>query len=111
MASPEKEFTIETEILEWLNCQKGVFAFKVETGGYYDKKKGFFRKRKSKFNIKGTPDIIGIKSGKFFAIECKSLKGQITSHQERFLNHVILMGGKAAVCRSISEANQFLSTV
>jgi hypothetical protein len=101
----EREFLVETEILTWLNRQPGVFAFKVETGGYYNKNKGFYQRRRSKFNIKGTSDIIGCYKGQFFAIEVKREKGGVLSvHQKRFIQQVQAMGGKAGVARSILDA-------
>lgn len=110
LPSEEREFTIESNILEWLNLQAGVFAFKIETSGYYSKKLDMYRKRKSKFHIKGTSDILGLKNGKFFAIECKTKLGSISPHQKAFLEQVRKMGGKAAVCRSIDEAEVFLAS-
>lgn len=98
------EFQIETNILDGLNKIPGCFAFKVETNGYFDQNKGIYRKRKSKYAIRGTSDIIGVYFGKFFAFEVKSMKGKPTPDQLVFIETVKSKGGIAGIVRSIEDA-------
>ena len=55
---------------------------------------------------KGSSDLIGmfIGTGKFLAIEVKSLKGVEAEHQRAWGKFVIECGGIYAVCRSAEEA-------
>ncbi len=101
--SEPSEFQIETVILEWLNMQRGIFAFKVETGGFYNVKKRRFQKRKSKFVLVGTADIIGTLNGRFFALEVKSRTGRVSLDQLAFLKCVQDAGGIAGVVRSLED--------
>lgn len=66
-----KESEIEDSILCWLGSI-GVFAWKNQTAGYFDTKRGVFRKHKSKHALNGVSDILGIfPDGTFLAIEVK----------------------------------------
>ena len=106
----KKESDIENEILTWLNNQKNILAFKVETSGYWDQKKQFYRKRKSKFVLPGTSDILGVYEGKFFAIEVKREKNfKISNHQLHFINEIRKNGGFAGIARNIQEAALILN--
>jgi hypothetical protein len=107
----QEEYLIETEILHWLNRQPGTFAFKVETSGYYDASRGFYRKRKSKFFFKGTLDIVGCKAGEFFSIEVKTPKGRVSPEQKAFISFIVGAGGKATVCRSLADAQMFFQSI
>ena len=99
------EFEIENEILNWLNNQKNILAFKVETNGYWDPKKQFYRKRKSKFVLPGTSDILGVYEGKFFAIEVKREKNyKISNNQLNFIYEIKKNGGIAGIAKNIEEA-------
>lgn len=55
---------------------------------------------------KGSSDLIGIikPSGRFFALELKTLSGKVTEEQVMFIKLVNNMGGYAAVARTIEEA-------
>ena len=55
---------------------------------------------------KGSSDLIGIlkPSGRFFALELKTLTGKITEEQVMFIKLVNNMGGYAAVARTLEEA-------
>jgi hypothetical protein len=47
----------------------------------------------------GTPDIIGCKSGKFIAIECKSEKGKMSNLQDYYGKRIFVNGGFFYVAR------------
>lgn len=96
----EKE--IEHGILHFLNAFLGIRAYKVETTGVYDSKRGCYRKR-GKYVRKGMSDIIGIVEGRFLAIEVKSENGTLTPDQKSFILDVNESGGIAFVARSIQD--------
>jgi penicillin-binding protein-related factor A (putative recombinase) len=114
------EFNIEMDILTWLNLQPGVFAFKVETRGFYDEARGFYRRNRNRFVLKGTSDIIGIYQGKFLAIEVKTPTNQKrffkkkTEHelnQHAFLDKVTQSGGLAFCASSLDEVVSFFKSI
>jgi penicillin-binding protein-related factor A (putative recombinase) len=51
----------------------------------------------------GVPDIVGVYSGRFFAIEVKTEKGKLSPHQERFIANINDNGGLAFVARCIDD--------
>ncbi len=99
MSPTEKQ--IETSIIQWLKY-KGIFAFKIENGGVFDQKRNVYRVNDS-IRIKGVADIVGIYKGKPLAIEVKSLKGKLSTHQIWFLEEWKNNGGIAIVARSIED--------
>ena len=50
----------------------------------------------------GIPDIVALKGGHMFGIECKAGKGQVTALQQRELDAIAAHGGTALV---INETN------
>lgn len=104
------EKQIETLILKWLNFQPGVMAFKVNTVGIYDTKRGIFRRIVNPFIHKGTSDIIGLCNGTFFCIEVKHpdrLKS-VTEEQTRFIDQVKNRGGYGMVATSLQQVENFI---
>lgn len=54
---------------------------------------------------KGSSDLIGITpSGRFLAVEVKTIKGMATQEQMDFIDAVNRKGGIAGICRSAQEA-------
>lgn len=103
----EKE--IEHEILHYLNRQPGVWAFKVNTLGVFDKEKNVFRRSNSPFQLKGVSDIIGSIDGYFLAIEVKrSEKAKRSKEQEAFVNKINQLGGFACFAWSLSQVEALL---
>lgn len=107
----DSEKAIETTILTWLNLQPGCFAFKVQTMGVYDQRKGLFRKA-GKGVIRGTSDIIGLLHGQMLALEVKtphtyksffSRPGELEARQKLFLDQVRSKGGIAEVVCSLTQ--------
>lgn len=104
----QSEFQIETKILMWLNAQRGCFAFKVDRDGYWDAKRGFYRKRKSAFSVPGTPDIVGCLYGSFFAIEVKKPGGKVSDEQKNWMRVAgEKSGAPSAVACSLEDAISF----
>lgn len=74
MAIDLTETQIEELILTHLNFKKRIFAWKVPKSGYFDTKRGIFRKQVSRFAINGNSDIAGFLPGKGLYIEVKTPK-------------------------------------
>jgi hypothetical protein len=105
----EKE--IENAILEFLNYQVGVFAFKVNTMGVYDQRGGFYRKL-SKHVIPGTPDVIACVDGLFAGFEIKTKTGRQSNEQKLFQEKLISKSnGLYFIVRSVKDAEQALASV
>lgn len=115
----EKE--IEEGILDYLNCLPGCFAFKVRTGGYFDQRRGFYRKNLSKYIIAGTPDIlccyqvntIGVNTrGLFIGFEVKTNKGRQSDRQKEFQARLqSKANGYYFVVRSIKDVEAAIAAV
>ena len=72
---------------------------------------------------KGSSDLIGLRSleitsellgqriAQFVALEVKTPLGTLSPEQRAFLRLVEKLGGMAAVCRSVKEAEQVLAVV
>lgn len=121
------EKQIESQILDWLNLQPGIFAFKVNTTGIWDTKRKVFRTIKNKHIHRGTSDIIGTKYGKFFAIEVKTLKqykelsglnyskgdkvNPRYDEQVYFLHRVCLMGGEGIFACNLDQVIAFVESM
>ena len=115
MYANEKQ--IETSILDYLNSLRGCFSFKIHTGGIYDPKTKRLRTLANKHQHKGTSEIVGIHKGKFFAMEVKRPKTEISSKtyatkdQKLFIKRIIDNGGAAGVVRSVRDAVLFLENL
>jgi hypothetical protein len=120
------EKQIESQILDWLNLQPGIFAFKVNTTGVYDTARKCFRTIKNPHIHKGTSDIIGCKNGRFFAIEVKTPKAHKkiiksvpgsfipSSHevnQAQFLCRIMKKGGFAMFASSLDKVISFIKSM
>lgn len=59
----------------------------------------------------GIPDIIALKGGHMFGIECKAGKGQVTALQQRELDAIRAHGGTTIVVRedNIDELKEVLN--
>lgn len=103
-------------VLQWLNYQRGVFAFKVNNVGIWDAAKGIHRKP-SKFSVPGTHDIIGLIHGKFFSIEVKTPEGlrkflnrpgKTELNQQAFMERVKKSGGASTAICSLDQTIAFI---
>ena len=88
-------------IYEYLKY-KGHLVVRVYAGGLR-KDDGSYRPQP--YLQKGTSDLlVCVKpSGRFLSLEVKSKDGQVSEHQDAFLESVIRAGGEGAVVRSIND--------
>lgn len=111
------EKQIENQILNYL-ANKRIFAFKNQSTGIYDPKKGVFRKKPAN-HINGTSDILGcLPDGRFFALEVKKpyiskktmtikyrtqeeLEKLASDDQVKFINKIKSLGGIAFYADSV----------
>ena len=115
MASSPSEHEIQQRIR--LACGRGpVRLWRNNTGALVDQQGRFMR-----FGLcKGSSDLIGLRSleitpemvgqrvAQFVALEVKTASGVVSSEQRAFLQLVQQLGGVAAVCRSIEQAQAVL---
>jgi hypothetical protein len=100
-----------------LACGRGpVRLWRNNTGALVDQQGRFVR-----FGLcKGSSDLIGLRSvvvrpemvgqriAQFVALEIKAPQGVVSPEQRAFLRLVEELGGLAAACRSVEEAEQLL---
>ena len=103
------EKPIETAILNYLSFIPNCYCWKNNSMGVYDGKKGIYRKARSKHNINGVADIVGVYKGRPLFIEVKSKTGKTSRDQELFLKRVIKLGAIAGVCRSVDDARELIN--
>jgi hypothetical protein len=115
---------IENQILTYL-ANKKIFAWKNQSQGTFDPRKGVFRKSRNVHHINGVSDILGIIDGKLLAIEVKKpyisrktlqikyrtqeeLEKLASEDQIRFINRVKSLGGIAFLADSIETVEDQL---
>ena len=118
------EKIIENQILTYLNNKK-IFAWKNNSTGVFDPRKGIFRKSRNPHHINGVSDILGVIDGHFLAIEIKKpylskktgqfkyrtqeeLEKLATDDQVKFVNRVKSLGGIAFFADSIDTVEDQL---
>jgi hypothetical protein len=115
MVSSPSEHEIQQRIR--LACgRRAVRLWRNNTGALVDQQGRFVR-----FGLcKGSSDLIGLRSleitpemvgqrvAQFVALEVKTASGVVSSEQRAFLRLVQQLGGVAAVCRSIEQAQAVL---
>ena len=89
-------------ILFYLNYH-GFKAWRTNTVGIYDQKRGVYRKNASL--LKGVPDIIGFRrsDARFIGVEIKTGRDDLSGHQGAFLDELVQAGGFALVVGSFDE--------
>jgi hypothetical protein len=105
IAMPER--VIENQILVWLHYKK-VFVWKNPSSGYFDAKRGRFRKHRSPFAINGVSDIIALHKGRAIFIEVKTPKGRVSPEQKAFIEKAKESGAIAFVARSLTDVEREL---
>jgi hypothetical protein len=60
-------------------------------------------------SLEVTPELVGQRIAQFVALEIKTPHGAVSPEQLAFLALVEQLGGVAAVCRSLEEAEQVLA--
>lgn len=106
----ETEKDIENAILAALKLVKGCKAWKNQSVGIYDPTRKTFRSR-SKYQIKGVSDILGIYKGRMLCLEVKTQKGRLSPEQKQFLEEMQALGAATACVRSVPEALTVLGLI
>jgi len=117
MASSPSEHEIQQRIR--LACGRGtVRLWRNNTGALVDQQGHFVRFGLCKGSsdliglraLEITPELVGQRIAQFVALEVKTPQGVVSPEQRAFLRLVEQLGGMAAVCRSVEEAEQSLGT-
>ena len=107
MKNQPTEKEIENAILDYLALLPGCY-WKNNTVGVYDPIKKVHRKP-GKHHRNGVSDILGVdSSGRFIAIEVKTLKGRVSENQKLFLEDINKHGGLGFVARSVDDVRREL---
>lgn len=96
------EKDIENAILQALQFIPESKFWKNQSVGIYDPTRKTFRSR-SRYQIKGVSDILGIWRGRMVCIEVKSAKGRLSPEQASFLEEMRNLGALSLVARSVSD--------
>ena len=116
-SSPSSEHEIQQRIR--LACGRGpVRLWRNNTGALVDQQGRFVRfglcKGSSDLiglrSLEITPELVGQRLAQFVALEIKTAQGVLRPEQQAFLRLVQQLGGVAAVCRSVEEAEQLLGS-
>jgi penicillin-binding protein-related factor A (putative recombinase) len=103
------EADIEKAILQYLEFIPGMYAWKNPSAGFFDAKRGKFRKHVSKYAINGTSDILGIWDGRFIAIEVKRPENKERPlDQKLFIDQINRRGGIAFFATSVEDVKKGL---
>jgi hypothetical protein len=117
MASSLCEHEIQQRIR--LACGRGpVRLWRNNTGALVDQQGRFVRFGLCKGSsdliglraLEITPELVGQRIAQFIALEVKTAQGVLSPEQRAFLRLVQQLGGVAAICRSVEEAEQLLDT-
>jgi hypothetical protein len=101
-----------------LTCGRGaVRLWRNNTGALIDQQGRFVRfglcKGSSDLiglrSLEITPELVGQRLAQFVALEVKTAQGVLSPKQRAFLRVVQQLGGVAAACRSVEEAEQLLA--
>lgn len=104
-----KEQPVQGHILHYLMIN-GIFAWKNSNGSTYDPTRKIFR-RKTKYEINGVSDILGIlPDGRFLAIEVKRFnpKTYPSQPQKYFLTNINKSNGLAFVAWRLEDVIEML---
>lgn len=104
---PTPETLVKRQISEYIAIFHpcAMFWWNKSTG-IFDKKRGVFRKAKSRFDMNGVPDILGIYRGLFFAIEVKAGKNKPSESQDKFLLEFNRRGGFGIVAYGVADVQK-----
>lgn len=106
--SSKPEQNIQRAVLDYLaHCPTVAWAQKMGVGAVRipdDSTRGY---RYVTFGFRGCSDIVGqMTDGRFLAIEVKTVRGEVTDAQQRFLDLVKSHGGVSGVVRSVDDARE-----
>ena len=99
-------------ILQTLNlAHPGTFCWRQETRGLPVRTKTGWQVRRNTQEL-GKADIAGVTNGYGWVIEVKLPGGYLKPHQRIWLEDYVKRGhGRAAVCHSVDEAEEFIMAV
>lgn len=106
------EKQIENDILQWLNLQPDIVAWKNNSMGVFDPVKGVFRKPVNPYLRNGVSDILGVFRrrglGIFLALEVKTEKTRNNASVEQiyFIQDVVKYGGIASIVWNIDQVER-----
>jgi hypothetical protein len=83
-----------------LPAAKRVFFWRQNTAGMHRDGRYFSL---PKHSMRGIPDIIALKAGRFIGIEVKAPKGKLSPDQAEFVRLCVTNGGDYIVARSIDD--------
>ena len=103
------EQEIQNSILEFLRFHK-IKSWRNNSGAVYDPRGNRFRK-KSKYDLNGVSDILGIlPDGRFLAIEVKkNAQARVRPSQREFLDEIVRSGGVGFVAHDLDIVERELS--
>ena len=90
------EHQVQLEIMEYLRYNHYMF-WRNNTGMIK------LDKRHIRFGQVGSPDLMAVKNGKFYAIEVKSPTGKLSEFQKSWLSEAEDNGARCIVAHSIEE--------
>lgn len=96
----EKESDIQNAIIKWLEWNR-FLVIKINNVGILKANGQYIPPRQ-----RGISDIIALKDGKFYAIECKRPGQKPTIYQEDFIKQVQQHGGIGFVATSIDDVKK-----
>lgn len=96
----EKE--VQSAILDYLSWKKDLMYWRQNTNPTYNQKAQRYQAM-PKHSLKGVPDIIVIKNGKFIGLECKRKGEKPSEFQISFMKKCILNGGEYHIVTSIDD--------
>lgn len=97
----EKESNIQLAICDYLSLKK-YFFWRQNTTPVFEQKSGFYRPM-PRYSMRGVPDIIIIKNGKFIGLEVKRPKGKQSDNQLEFQKNCIINKAEYFVVTSIDD--------
>lgn len=101
MASKLLEKDIQMAICEYLSLKKQFF-WRSNTAGLFDPTKKVFRAM-PKYGMRGVPDIIWIRDGRFVGLEVKRPKGKQSEGQKEFEHGILQAGGEYHLVTSVDD--------
>ena len=101
------EKQIELVILNFLKS-RNIFCWKIDQVGFYDSKRGIYRKPSNPHRLLGVPDICGIYRSCPLFIEVKKSTGRLSPEQKVFLEKARSEGAIAFVARNLDDVKKNL---
>lgn len=88
-----RESHVQRAILDYLAARR-VFHYRQNTGAFRNERGDLYW-----FGVKGAPDIVAVKDGRYIGIECKAPRGRQSVHQRAFQEALEAAGGRYILAR------------